>query len=353
MIPVPGSPPEGSTPASREGEGGGLRDLAGAGAPRGLSRMLEASPVPALVATTDGIVVGVNEAFVSTWGREGDRRWEGERLTTLFSSGAEELLGKAGSPTPSSFDGRALLQGGAELELRVSVRRVMDPESSGERLVVFASDVTAERRLERAAAVLGTALDAGPADGFFDRLVAGLADALRMEMVLVGRLEPGPPPRVRTLAIRKGGGPGEPFTYGLRGAPCERVVGRVPCVFPSGVADLFPEDHVLAEQGFSSYAGVPLGGADGRPLGLLAALSRRALADGDSACRVLGLFAARAAAEIERREARDDEERREEESRRLVSSIPVGLHHYRLEAGGRLVFTGANPAADAILEPPG
>jgi GAF domain-containing protein len=94
---------------------------------------------------------------------------------------------------------------------------------------------------------------------------------------------------------------------------------------------------------------VPLVASDGRPLGLLAALSRRPLRDGDSATRALGLFAARAAAEIERLEARREEERREEESRRLVASIPVGLHRYRLREDGRLVFTGANPAAGTIL----
>jgi GAF domain-containing protein len=170
-----------------------------------------------------------------------------------------------------------------------------------------------------------------------------------MEMVLVGRLEPGEPRRVRTLAFRLDGTPGEPFTYELQGAPCDRVVGRVSCVFPSRVAELFPGDTVLSEIGASSYVGVPLSASDGTPLGLLAALSRRPLHDGDSAKRALGLFAARAIAEIERREARLGGERREEESRRLVSSIPVGLHRYRLEGDGRLVFAGANPAAEAIL----
>ncbi len=209
--------------------------------------------------------------------------------------------------------------------------------------------MTAARRLERAAAVLGTTLDAGPVDGFFDRLAAGLSDTLRMEMVVVGRLEEGEPPRVRTLAVRAGGAPAEPFTYELHGAPCEQVVGRVPCVFPSRVAELFPEDPLLSQNGLSSYVGVPLTTADGSSLGLLAALSRRPLHDGESAARALGLFAARAVAEIERREARIEEGRREEESRRLVASIPVGLHRYRLEGDGRLVFVGANPAADAIL----
>jgi len=42
---------------------------------------------------------------------------------------------------------------------------------------------------------------------------------------------------------------------------------------------------------------------------------------------------------------RDSESR----MRSIVESIPVGMHMYRLEPDGRLIFTGANPAADRIL----
>jgi len=42
---------------------------------------------------------------------------------------------------------------------------------------------------------------------------------------------------------------------------------------------------------------------------------------------------------------RDSESR----TRSIVESLPMGMHMYRLEADGRLVFTGANPAADKIL----
>jgi hypothetical protein len=33
----------------------------------------------------------------------------------------------------------------------------------------------------------------------------------------------------------------------------------------------------------------------------------------------------------------------------FVNSLPLGMHYYHLEAGGRLVFQGANTCADAIL----
>ncbi len=36
--------------------------------------------------------------------------------------------------------------------------------------------------------------------------------------------------------------------------------------------------------------------------------------------------------------------------RALVEASPVGMHMFRLEEDGRLIFTGANPAADKILE---
>ena len=349
MTSAPGFPPDGEIP-SPGSEGGAAPDLTRPGASCPLSATLEASPDPALVATTTGIRRRGQRGLrvdLALRNSRAARRGEPRRHLRGRRRGAARGCCRIGGPSRGT--GERWLGDGSEIELRLSARRLRDPASSDERLVVFASDVTAARRLERAAAVLGTTLDAGPVDGFFDRLTAGLADTLRMEMVVVGRLEEGEPPRVRTLAVRAGGSPAEPFTYELHGAPCEQVVGRVPCVFQSRVAELFPEDPLLSQNGLSSYVGVPLTTADGSSLGLLAALSRRPLHDGESAARALGLFAARAVAEIERREARLDEGRREEESRRLVASIPVGLHRYRLEGDGRLVFVGANPAADAIL----
>ena len=340
MAVAPEDLPESTVPAP-DGEGEKERVLV----PASLSAALEATPDAALVVTADGTVVAVNDAFGSTFPAGA----VGAPLEAVLSSGAVELLEGARGRGAFLGEGRAYLADGSEVELRLSARRPRGAEATGGTLVVTATDVTAERRLERAAAVLGTALDAGPADGFFDRLAAGLAETLRMEMVVVGRLEEGERARVRTLAFRAGGAPAEPFVYDLRGAPCEQVVGRAPCVFPDRVSELFPEDVVLARAGLASYVGVPLASVDGSPLGLLAALSSRPLHDGGSAVRTLALFAARAASEIERREARREKGRREEEGRRLVASIPVGLHYYALDGRDRLVFRGANPAADAIL----
>lgn len=348
MTSTPGFPPDDEALPRESGRGAtpaGGRE--GRSCP--LSTIIEASPEPAFLTTTNGTVLAANEAVSATWRRGTAGGGQRESLSTYLEDGAAELLEGVAAGGSSSCDGRAILEDGTEIELRLLARRLADPESSEERVVVFAADVTAARRLERAAAVLGVSLDTPGGDGFFDRLVEGLSRTLRMEMAIVGRLEEEEPVRVRTLAVWSDGAAAAPFTYDLHGAPCEQVVGRVPCVFPSRVAQLFPEDLLLSGNGLSSYVGVPLTSSAGSPLGLLVALSRRPLHDGDSAVRALVLFAGRAAAEIERREAREQERHLEEESRRLVASIPVGLHRYRLYADGRLVFAGANPAADTIL----
>jgi len=53
-----------------------------------------------------------------------------------------------------------------------------------------------------------------------------------------------------------------------------------------------------------------------------------------------------------RKLAEDRRAESEERARSVVSFSPMGIHMYRLERGERLVFTGANAAADRILQMP-
>ena len=51
----------------------------------------------------------------------------------------------------------------------------------------------------------------------------------------------------------------------------------------------------------------------------------------------------------ERKQAERAQRESEEKFHNVVESSPMGIHLYSLESDGRLVFTGANPAADVIL----
>ena len=51
----------------------------------------------------------------------------------------------------------------------------------------------------------------------------------------------------------------------------------------------------------------------------------------------------------ERRRAEQALHEEENRTRSIIESVPIGMHIYRLDSDGRLIFTGANPAADTIL----
>jgi two-component system, NarL family, sensor histidine kinase NreB len=136
-------------------------------------------------------------------------------------------------------------------------------------------------------------------EDFFAEMVRHLASALGARIALMGELMGGSSHRMRTVTACVDGHIVDSFEYDLSGTPCENVmVGKV-CYYPSAIAQLFPKDKLLAEMEAESYLGAPLISRTGHPLGLLAVLHRRPLADPSSAQRVLQFCAVRAAAELE------------------------------------------------------
>jgi diguanylate cyclase (GGDEF)-like protein len=90
------------------------------------------------------------------------------------------------------------------------------------------------------------------------------------------------------------------FEYHIAGAPCEGVLGREPCCYPSGVKALFPGHPLVHTLDVDGYLGFPLFGSDGRALGLLALLHDAPLKDPDLALATCGPLARRISAELER-----------------------------------------------------
>jgi signal transduction histidine kinase/uncharacterized protein YhfF len=147
----------------------------------------------------------------------------------------------------------------------------------------------------------GTAGSVGGA--FLRSLSRCLAAAFGADVAYVAETdEADPPVRGRVLACWPGGEilP-EGYEYELADTPCE-AIGRCEVIsHPTGTVGRFPGDGFLARYGLDGYLAVPMHGAEGRLVGYVCVLSRARVDAGEEELAVLRIFAARAAAELERR----------------------------------------------------
>ena len=107
----------------------------------------------------------------------------------------------------------------------------------------------------------------------------------------------------------------------IDGTPCEAVVTHARLVhYPDKVFEVFPDDADIKAVGAVSYLGVPLLGLDGKVLGHLAVLDRRPMPESPRSLALFHIFAARAAAELQRLRAEGEVRAREEKLGRLFDS---------------------------------
>jgi diguanylate cyclase (GGDEF)-like protein/PAS domain S-box-containing protein len=166
---------------------------------------------------------------------------------------------------------------------------------------------------------------------FFPALVEQVARLTGADHVLVAeRLEAE---QARVLAFWRGGALAEPFEYALAGTPCAAVLGGGPECFPTGVASRFPADSLLAELAADGYLGVPLIGAAGTAVGHLCVLTVTPLRDSGRLRATLSLFAARAAAELERVRAERARQESEERYALAMRGAHDGLWEWDLRRG--------------------
>jgi signal transduction histidine kinase len=135
---------------------------------------------------------------------------------------------------------------------------------------------------------------------FLRGLVRNVAEAFGAKLVFVG--EAVEATRVRVAAAWYDGAfLEERFEYDTDGQPCALVVERAMVAFPAALTERFPEDRAAVEMGLESYLAICLRGADNTHLGHLAVLDARPMEAEDEDVAALRIFAARAAAELERR----------------------------------------------------
>ena len=191
------------------------------------------------------------------------------------------------------------------------------------------------------AIVEGTAHGTG--QEFFQSLVRHLAIAVDTGYAFVAEFSGAN--RVRTVAFWFRDRITDNEEWDVAGTPCEDVVRGNLCHHPAGVKARFPLDTTLVELGIESYLGVPLLDAHGRHLGHLAVFDERPLPAEPRRLFIFRIFAARAAAELERLRGEQLLAESERRFRDLYEEAPTA--YVTVDLRGRL--TSVNRRATQML----
>jgi len=187
----------------------------------------------------------------------------------------------------------------------------------------------------------GTAHATG--EKFLQSLVEHLATALKCRYSFIAEFCGGN--RARTMAYWNNGKLAANVEYDLPGTPCEDVVRGNLCHYPQGVHKRFPLDTALVEMGIESYLGVPLIAASGEHLGHLCVFDTDPMPEVPRDMLIFRIFAARAAAELERLRMELLLKESNERYRDLFDEAPIAYVHEGLDSR----FLSANRAALRIL----
>jgi PAS domain S-box-containing protein len=179
---------------------------------------------------------------------------------------------------------------------------------------------------------------------FFQVLVEKLAGILHVSHAFVSEFA-GAQTRVRTLAYWTRDHIAPNIEFDLAGTPCEDVLSGTQCHHPQGVWQKFPQDQGLVDQGVESYLGVPLRDTDGRVLGHLAVFDERPMPAEQKKLFIFHIFAARAAAELNRLRMEQMLKESEQRYRDLFDEAPIAYVYEDTETR----FVSINRAAMKLL----
>jgi PAS domain S-box-containing protein len=263
--------------------------------------VFEWSPITLGLTSRDGGLLDVNRAFTENLGFSRDQViGNAPAVRAMWVDPDErrryfELLERQGSVT--NFETALRRQDGEVLTGLFSGRAVSVGGKSYS--LVSMMDITERKRTERALELLSTGTAHLSGESFFDTIARQLASVLDVEIAFVGTLPDRH--RLRTLGLAVDGESRRaPWEFDLSDTPCGLALDGQDAVYLEDVRQRFPRFRQIVDENVSGYAGIPLFDTDGRPLGVLAVMSRTPLRRWEQTRAILRLFAVRTAAELAR-----------------------------------------------------
>jgi PAS domain S-box-containing protein len=208
-------------------------------------------------------------------------------------------------------------------------------------------DITDRKQTEASlqSLVVGTAGVTG--EEFFPVLVSHLVSALNVEHAAVSKFENG---QFQTLALWSQGCLQPNVTCLAAELPCTMVIEQGQFCCESNIQELFPTAEMLCQLGAESYLGVALTNSQGEPIGNICILDSKPLINAARYLTILKIFAARAAAELERQQAMEALQTSEIKLRSITNTVPGAVYQFYLNSEGQQGFSFISEGALDIYE---
>lgn len=219
------------------------------------------------------------------------------------------------------FESRHRRKNGSTFDVEISVR-ILPFEHA--QFAAFLRDITEHNIIEDTRKFLAESGWIASGEDFFEALARYLATSMHMDFVCIDKLI-GDGLSARTVAVYFDGRFEDNIEYALKDTPCGDVVNKKICCFTKEVRKSFPKDAVLQDMAAESYVGTTLWSSQGQPIGLIAAIGRKPLSNPHIPANILQMVSARAAGELERREAEEALRQSEEKFSEAFRISPVIL----------------------------
>lgn len=205
-------------------------------------------------------------------------------------------------------------------------------------------DVTERKRGEETLKHIGLGVSAATGEQFVRSLLQQLSKALPHDRAFLLEVSGRPEAPTALLTTAQKGELRTTASLDLTNTACAEVLSKGFRAFLDRARSQFPEDSMLEEFGAEAFVGMPLADHNGRSVGVMGILDRQPIAETQVIESTLQIFAARAAAEIERK--RSEEALAAEKERLAVTLRSIGDGCLTLDNDGRV--RTLNPVAERL-----
>jgi PAS domain S-box-containing protein len=169
------------------------------------------------------------------------------------------------------------------------------------RIAGIAEDITERKNAQEVVLNVAKAVSSTTGEKFFESLAEYLAHILEADYAYIAEVVKGKPNHVMTLSLVADGNIVDNIEVDLTGTPCDTVFANNTAAYPSDIQRLFPDAVMMQKMNVEAYFGTLLLGSSGSGIGIMAVMYRKPVRNVDIVKSTLQIFAARASAELERR----------------------------------------------------